>query len=495
MPYVLGIDFDDEYARAVLMRSRLGRSECIRVMEVPIPARSDEEDAPLPKSESLREILESCPRPPDSIVGHISGTSASLRAVDLPAVAAKKASAILPFELEALVPFALEETIVAHQPISRTDNQLRLLAAAVPEAQLVSELEHYTGAGVNPQQMAVGAAALDTLTAYLPADAGSTSLIIEIRATQTDLCLLHQGRCVLARTFSAGAKELSVDATGFRGEVQRTLLGHLSQGGEEPTSVFVAGASAESDDFVNWLAELLDRPVQPLALPQPTETSAPAEARFARAFALAARITARGNHINVLIGEYAPRRASGFLRSQAKLISACTISILFALSFALYGEYQSVRTEQERLEQRLESVTASLLGTGTRDPELARELLIGGQSLNDPLPRFTAFDGLAAIAQLIPEGEGHRLRSLEIEIGDSSDEGEITLKGALGEGGSAALSSIEEGLRSQECFRDIVPATTRSGGQGKTNYELRAVLRCPWQDGADSEGSEGRNGS
>ena len=225
MPYVLGIDFDDEYARAVLMRSRLGRSECIRVMEVPIPPASDAEGAPPPRSESLREILDSCPRPPDSIVGHISGTSASLRAVDLPAVAAKKASAILPFELEALVPFALEETIVSHQPISRTDTQLRLLAAAVPETQLIAELEQYTEAGVHPRQMAVGAAALDTLTAYLPPDAGTTSLIIEIRSTQTDLCLLHLGRCVLARTFSSGALELATDATAFRAEVSEPYSG------------------------------------------------------------------------------------------------------------------------------------------------------------------------------------------------------------------------------------------------------------------------------
>jgi len=493
MAQILGLDIDKHVVRGALLKTGVSRAEFLSFFEVPIDTATHggpdaEEHAPL--KHALEELSAQMPRTPDTVIASLDGREASLRVVDLPAVAAKKVSAILPFELETLVPFAPEDTIIAHQPISRGEQQLRLLAAATPIDRVSAALQPYSGSPLEPRELALGAAALDGLPAVSPELQSHTDYwILEIRRDHTEVCALHQDRCTYARTLSLGIEHLSADGGAFVAEIKKTLLHHLSAGEPAPEVILVAGEIGESAEFMSWLQETLPADVQPVPLPGRGLEGEPAATRFARAIALAGRSRVRGNRINLRQGMFAPRRAASFFRTEAKLLSAATLSIAAAAAFAAYMDYKSVQADNSHLRRRLAETTGALLGASIDDVDDARELLLEGTSGNDPLPRFTAFDGLAAVANLIPEDQGHQLRSLEIEVGDASDEGDITLKGAFGESDSDPLSSIEEGLRGQECFREVRPARTRSGGRGKTNYEISAVVRCPWQDqGSEDEG-------
>ena len=477
MAHILGLDIDKHVVRGAMLKTGISRAEFLSFYEVAIDAgESDETGTPI--SRALAELAAQISRAPDSVIGSLNGREASLRVVDLPAVAAKKVSAILPFELEALVPFAPEDTVIAHQPISRSEQQLRLLAAAIPTDRVSEALAQYQSSAFEPRELALGAAALDGLPAVLPdLQSRGDYWVLEIRRDHSEICAMNLGRCTYARTLSIGAEHLSQDGTRFVSEIKKTLLNQASTGEGSPEEILIAGEVAESPEFMAWLTENLSVPVSAINLPGRGSEGEPAKARFTRAIALAGRSRVRGNRINLRQGAFAPSRAASFFRTEAKLLSASVLTVAAAAAFAAYMDYQSVKADNAHLRQRLEETTGALLGAAIDDVDDARELLMEGTSGNDPLPRFTAFDGLAAVANLIPEDQGHQLRSLEIEVGDASDEGENTLMGAFGESDSDPLSSIEEGLRNQECFRDVRPARL-DPVDAERRYEISAVVRC-----------------
>ena len=55
-----------------------------------------------------------------------------------------------------------------------------------------------------PRELAVGPAALDGLLALLAPAPGDAWLLVEVNGEQTDVCVVRNGACELARTLDAG---------------------------------------------------------------------------------------------------------------------------------------------------------------------------------------------------------------------------------------------------------------------------------------------------
>src|SRR5687768_7049252 len=105
MARFLGIDIGDGSLRGVLVRSGLRKLEVERYVEVPLSAEAGSPGRLPELAEAGRNLLRALPATPDAIVAATPGEETSLRALELPAAARKRIAEVLPFELEALLPY------------------------------------------------------------------------------------------------------------------------------------------------------------------------------------------------------------------------------------------------------------------------------------------------------------------------------------------------------------------------------------------------------
>ena len=442
-----------------------------------------------PRSRAIRHVMASLERPPDRVVICLPGVDASLRTLDLPAGAIKRVAEVLPFELEALLPFPADDAIIDHQPLERSPTELRLLACAAPKERVAARVQELTDAGVFPREMAVGAAALDGLATLLPTLSGPEPvLLLDVDAETADLCIVREGLPTLTRTLSEGNANLPR----FMSSLRRTLASFRSKDGLSVTRGFILGSAAEDSQVLASVQEVTNLDLALLPLPEaPGGATEAGRARFGRAAALAARTAGRSKRLNLLRDEFAPQHAMGALRRQAPLFAACAVALVLMLAYSLWARYVMLSDEQEALQAQLVAVTESAFGQAARTPRRAAELLEGGGREGDPLPRYGGYDLVHTLSGLIPASITHDTRRLNFELDEDGYGALFEIQGTIAT--VAERDQIVELLEAHECswcvgddaeerqcFREIErgPTTPGPGGQG-LNYQLEAKLRCP----------------
>ncbi|HMI91286.1 MAG TPA: pilus assembly protein PilM [Polyangiales bacterium] len=476
---MLGIDVGPTALRGVLLRSAMRKIEVERYLEIPL---TEAEDSPgrLPElAEAGRNLLAAAAVTPDSIVAAIAGEEASLRSVELPAAARKRIAEILPFELEALLPFEPRDAAIDFQPIGEASDGTRLMVAAVLRPKVSAAIAQLAHAGLEPQELAAGAAALDGLCQLLPELRGEGPfLLVDLGDRRTDLCMVANGYCIAARTVSIGLADMPGAAEDARSELQRTLAGFRGGGADAPAAVYVLGSGAVAEGGAAWLADVLELPVSPLVLPPANGGGTEPNASFGKAAALAARSAQGRRRINLRTGEFAPTQVRGQLLGQINLMVTCAVVIVVAAMFALKARQSLLMSEQDALSTELATVTKQVLGQTITDPVLA-EAQVKNPKSNDPLPRFDAFDAVGALSSAIPQEISHEVKRLSIDFADEKAEGTFELQGSLESLGQR--DEIVSALQKHPCFKEIELGRTNAaaGGQDRIAYQIEAKLECP----------------
>lgn len=484
MARILGLDVGTTAVRGTVLRTALRKVEIERYVEAPLAsAQQGEPEGPAGRADALataiREVLAAVGRAPDGIVVAIPGEDASVRPVELPAAAQKRIAEVLPFELEAVLPFPTEDAILDYQLIGKEGTRLRLLAAATPKARIASLLAELRDAGVVPQEIAVGAAALDGLVGLVPELAGpGPFIVLDVGAHHLDVDILHMGRTEIARTVAAGTAGLPRNEGELTRALVQTLASFRAAGAPAPVKAFICGGGALVDGIVPWLASKLDgAEVVVLTLPAAPGADEAMRPLFARATALAGRTLLKGKRLDLRQGEFAHRRAMGALRAQIPLIAACASAVVLAFVFSTWASYRMLDERRQTLETELARVTLEAFGEETRDPTRAKRLLEGRTGPQDPLPRFDAFDALDAVSRAIPGDVVHDTRRLEIEIRAGEHEGRLELQGTVAN--IAERDRVVEGLEAHACFHELERGrTSPASGQDRINYTLEAVINC-----------------
>lgn len=466
MARILGLDIGTTMVRGAILRTALRKAEVEQYLEVPINGDVNA---------AIRELLSAQGRMPDSVIVALAGEDASLRTVEIPEQAAKRINDVLPFELEAVLPFSPEEAIIDSQPILRANGRLQVLAAAMPRERVKRLIDELSDAQIAPQEIAVGAAALDGLLPLVPdLQTVGPHLILDVGHKHTDLCIVHNGRTELARTITHGQHAGDAQQVELGRAIQQTISMYRANGGPELARVFVAGGGGVSGGMAGWLASQLGRDVELLPLPNPTNIDPTVLPVYARAAALAGRVLGRGKRIDARRGDFAHKRAMGALTQQAGLLAACAGVVLCGFIFSTWADYRVQKARHEVLVAELESVTERVLGEKTADSEAARRLLAGNTGANDPLPHFDAFDALSAISDAIPSDIHHDTTRLIVELASGNRDGRFELKGTVTD--IADRDRISEALRAHRCIHDM--NNGRTSGQERINYQITGVLRC-----------------
>jgi general secretion pathway protein L len=489
MAQILGLDIDNDALYGVLLKVAFRKAELQRYVRVPLAAAPDSPARTPELKDAMQGMLRTLGVSPDVVITALHGEDVSLKVLSLPLAAAKRIGEVLPFELESQLPFELESAVIDHQPIDQRNGELRLLAAAVPNERIASVLEGLAAAGIDPRELAAGAAALDGIVGLVPElRAPGATCLIDLGGSRTDVCLFADGHLELARTLSVGLDDLPGQADVLWRGVQHTVAIYRASGGEAPARIYLGGSGASAQGAREWLQSKLETEVLPVPMPQAPGLDEHDGTAFLRAAALAGRHAGPGRHINLRSGAFTHRQSAGDLSQYTNLAVGCVVAVLLSSMFALKSQQLLLLDENAALQERLGTATQQIFGKTVSDPELV-DALIKSQKSGDPLPRFDAFDALAVISAAVKEGIVHEVRRLRIEVEGEKHEGRIELQGALG--------SIEERdtvvaeLEKHECIKDIERGkTSPAPGQSQINYQLEATIRCPGEAVPDEKSSK-----
>jgi general secretion pathway protein L len=476
MARILGIDIDRTFVRGALLKTAFRRVEVERYVKVPLTQSAESLGRATELHDAFASLVRALGRPPDTVVSAIDGELASLRVVELPMAAAKRAAEVLPFELESLLPFEVGDAVIDYQPIETHEGQLRLLAAAVLRERVREHIALFQGGPFEPREIAVGAVALDGLRTLCPELTTGRRMLIELCERETNVCALNHGRASFGRTLSVGADGLPHRTVELTQGLRQTLAAYRAAGGVQPDVLHLVG-KGDLDGFSAHLAQELGLPVDLLTLPGPEDSGTEGPLEFARAAALAGRVMASGKRINLRTGEFVATRAKSDLMSSFNLIAMCALVVLVTAVFSLKVKQSVLSSEQAALRKQLRETTQRVFGKAETDPAKVMTM-ITSPTADNPLPRFDAYDALAAISASVPSDITHEMRHMRIDLAEEKKEGQVELQGSLGSIEQRDL--IVAQLEAHGCFKEIQRGRTSPGRTADTlNYQLEAKLMCP----------------
>jgi len=476
MAITLGIDIGARSIRGAVIRSSMRSLNVERYVEVNIETLSGDTPQVELVQAALRDLLAQLPEAPDACVVAVDGARASLRSISVPQAAKKRIAEVLPFELDPLLPFPIDEAVLDYQEVGARGNEFTLLAAAVPEAAVADTLALLQGADIEPRELAVGGAALDGLMTFISAPEDSALMLLHLDTNSSDVCIVRGKSCELGRTLNEGAEGALTRPFLFRTALHQTLMKYRSEGGPVVEKVILMGVSADDPIVLQRIEEALSIPVECATLPVVNGSELLPSPVFGRALALAGRSVRRGKRIDLRKGKFALPRGMSQLRDYAVLALVCVLAISMSYTFSVWAEYRALSEERDALAAKLGKVTEQHFAESTTSPKRARELLEGGGVKADPLPRFDAFRALGAISAAVPDTILHDARRLEITIDDTGQTGTFALQGQIPD--LTARDMVAEALDAHDCIEEVERGKTSSMGERK-NYTLEGVIACP----------------
>jgi general secretion pathway protein L len=481
MATYLGIDIGQTLVRALLIR--------VSYRKLTIEAMGACEMGGLADTaEAIRFAAGTLGARCDGVAVSLPGERVFLRKLELPAAAQRQLAEVIPFEIEAQIPFELEQAVFDYRPLPRGRDAEKLsVFAAIARTEEVQERIDLIKLAVHhePEMVLPGAFSLAALLPVLPelSSAGQIA-ILDIGAARTEVLLVQSGEVTFARTLSVGTQGLPASAPVLARELRQTLAAWRASGGGLLDTMYISGGGALAPGADVFLSGELGVTVRMLPMPS-FEGLSPEQIaqlpRFAKALGLALSLGQRGRHLNLRQGSLKFERGFGFLRDRIPALVALGVVIVLSGVFSMWAELRALGAERDVLEKALFVVAKEVLGEGTADPERVKTLVEqgpGGKD-SDPLPPVDAFDVLAQLAESIdPASLKHDLDEVDVQRGSPQSVPKVTLHGVVPKVQDAEdLSTL---LKQFPCFQEVkvVKTSQQIGGEGQ-KYHMEFELRCP----------------
>jgi general secretion pathway protein L len=402
------------------------------------------------------------------------------RLLSFPFTNSRQVSQAVPFELEALIPFRVEDLTIAEQIVRRTETGVTALAVATPKTALREHLTALATAGVEPDKVSFAPLAALPLLSLSGADVNGRTALLDVGEHQSSVVLLQDGGVYGLRTVDQGYQEADEGAPLFA-VLQWTLLALSGSEGALPTRFFVYGDSAHSPHLKSELERHFSAEVcsfLDLPLPSVAENDRAEQAVFATCLGMGLREALAGSlfAVNLRCGEFSPRVRRDTLRHEwrqlGRLAAAAAIAAGLAVGMDLYhlnSRYHLLRQEVRRV------FTAALPEVQTVMNEKAqleeaidtlqkRHRLLGGTGAVSPL------DVLRQLSAVLPE-------NVPLDLDEWSFDGDaVRLRGITAS--FEAAETIKTAVTSLGMFRDVQlkDVKTEAGGQ-KVAFGLQMSLK------------------
>ncbi len=216
--------------KGALFSSFLGRTRIERMESVPI---KDGETAA-----AVEKILAAFPSDP-AITLILPGHLFMVRTVPLPFTDRKRIRKALPYEMDGLLPFPVEELLIDSLSSTPSETGSRVMAIAVP-AKL---LQHYLSLFPEGRKPSIAIPDFVSLLSLGISKKGEDGVygIVEMEEGKTSMVLIQNGRPVLARSIA------STDGFPSVHETIRTTIKGIVDVGQKVSRLYIAGSGATND--------------------------------------------------------------------------------------------------------------------------------------------------------------------------------------------------------------------------------------------------------
>lgn len=212
---ILGLDLGSSSVKAVCLRKGWTGLEWAGGYQRDISQPSGPFDWARESVPGLKEWIAEHQLPTDRVVVSLPSHLISLRTLTLPFNDARKLEKVVPFEIEALLPYPLEEVVVDYQVTDTTEGRTNLLVAAVPRSLVKNYLEQLSRAGIDPEAVELDGMALTNLVRHVfpdlsaPGGPAGGLVALEIGASKTVVCILRHGQAAFVRTILWGGRDVT----------------------------------------------------------------------------------------------------------------------------------------------------------------------------------------------------------------------------------------------------------------------------------------------
>lgn len=237
---ILGLDIRSTSATAVLMESSIKKCAIIGFGHAPFPEEGTYHER---LAEALSTIsadmdLEDC-----TCVMSVPSDRFFYRNVSVPFSENKKIQQMLPYELESVIPFPVENLLIDFDkiPSRGPDGNTRIIAAGIETDRLKNIIEVVESCGITPNVIhPVGYSTASWLCVRAVPE--ETILFIDFDGKNCSLYLLLEGMISLIRSFSLPANQVK-SAIHLWGHIQRSIAGFesLIETKISPASIIING--------------------------------------------------------------------------------------------------------------------------------------------------------------------------------------------------------------------------------------------------------------
>lgn len=488
----LGIDIGTTAVKVAAVRSAYRKLQLVGVASVEVAQAGGVAEA---ISMAARAVMGERQGLGDAVAIAIEGSRATVKIVGLPANAAKQLGEVLPFELEATLPFDLADAVFDYRLLpgvrEKKGEELSVLVGLAKTADVKERIDLVKATlGVEPERVGLGAFPIANLVGLVPTLAEGIVAVVDLGTVSSDVVILSNGEPLFARTIGLGTKGLPGTAPKLARELRTTIAAHRAQGGEPPTRVLLCGGGAYVSGAEAFLSSALELPVEKLP---PPVLEAPAiapehastVARFAKAIGLAVGLGPRALGLNLRRGPLAFERGMAWIKERVPLLAGLGAVILVSFLFSAWAQLYAKSKERAALEAALGSVTREVLGEETTSAERAKQLLGQQTAINDddPLPHADAFDVMVKLSEQIPASMTHDIEELDVQKNHVIVHGIVSTV--------ADTETIRTNLKNERCFSDPkITRTSQMVGEPRQKYVLEFDLKCPEdQKGGDKKAS------
>jgi general secretion pathway protein L len=488
----LGVDIGRAAVKVAVIRSAYRKTSLEKLVVVEIqsglpPAGATPGSDPTSAIRSAVTVALGGGVPGDGIAVAIEGSRAAVRTLMLPASAQKQIADVLPFELEAELPFEISESVFDYRVLASKANavegaELSVLVALARTADVRAQIDLVKGAsGVEPERVGVGAFPLANLAPYVAAltEEGPIA-IVDLGSMESEVVVLQASEPVFARTLSWGTEGLPETAQRLAREIRTSIAAFRATGGAVPTKVYLCGGGAFVSGAASFLSSWLDGiPVEELPPPALDTTALdPAQKedlpRFAKAIGLALGLSGRGAGLDLRKGPLSYERGFAWVRDKIPMLAGLGAVIAVSFFFSAWAQLHGQTIDREVLEKSLAAASKDVLGEETTSAARATELLTAQTSVNDedPMPHVDAFDVMVKLSEDIPQSMTHDIEELDVQ------KAHVVVHGIVGSIPDA--QSIAAALTSEKCFADVkITRTNQVPGGERQKYVLEFDEKCP----------------
>lgn len=201
----IGVDVGTHSVKIVAIQQRMGAPSIEKISEAVIERGADGAVSPEATLSALRRALEGIRIRKDMVVLGVSTQSAAVRTIQIPFSDINKARAVIKFQAETHLPFAIDEVIVDFiDTKTGTKERMDVLLTAIRKQILQEEVNVARDAGLDPEVIEVDfMAGCNTINTSIESS-NEGVLFIDIGASKTIVVLIKDGTPLALRSFAIG---------------------------------------------------------------------------------------------------------------------------------------------------------------------------------------------------------------------------------------------------------------------------------------------------